>query len=113
MQSAKSWHRRNSATHAGLVHCFAPGRRSIRQHKMSSILVAVTDIIIHESFPGCRPVSIVPAAIGLASKALTSVFSVVPAEGQPNNVLAAAKNYRWIGSARWSGLGRVSLLTIE
>jgi amino acid transporter len=41
--------------------------------------------------PGGKPVAIFLATIGLASTALTIVLSVVPAEEEPNKVLAAAK----------------------
>jgi hypothetical protein len=51
MQTAESWHRYNSVTHnTGVTHCFTIRWRSLRQRKMSSILVIIPDVLIHQAF---------------------------------------------------------------
>jgi len=50
MQSAEPWHRNDSAAHFRVTQCFAASRRSLRQRKMSSVLVVIADVLIHEAF---------------------------------------------------------------
>jgi len=50
MQTAKFWHRYDSSTRFRVTHCFAASRRSLVQGKMSSVLVVITDVLIHEAF---------------------------------------------------------------
>src|ERR1039458_7148669 len=50
MQTAKPWHGYDFATCAGIVFCLTTGRRSFRQGKMRSVVVIITDVIIHKAF---------------------------------------------------------------
>jgi len=50
MQTAKPRHRNNPAGCFGPIRCFTAGRRSFLQRKMSSVLVVITDILVHDPF---------------------------------------------------------------
>ena len=50
MQAAEPWHRYNPGTRTGLARCLTTYRFPLRQCKMSSVLVVITDVLIHEPF---------------------------------------------------------------
>ena len=50
MQTAQPWHRNNSTTSSGLACGFPTYRRSFRQCQMRSVVVIVTDVLIHKAF---------------------------------------------------------------
>src|SRR5664279_6651020 len=50
MQTAKTWHGYNLTTYASVVFRFTTGRRSLRQRKMRSVIVIVTNVVGHQTF---------------------------------------------------------------
>jgi len=50
MQSAESWHRDNVALGSGFVYGITTGRRSLSQCKMSSVVMVITDVLVHQAF---------------------------------------------------------------
>ena len=50
VQPAESWHRYNLSTYTGLLLPFTSGRSTLRQRKMRSIFVVVTDVLFHQPF---------------------------------------------------------------
>ena len=51
MQTAEPWHRYYPVTHnAGVTHCLTIRGRFLRQRKMSSILVIIPDVLVHQAF---------------------------------------------------------------
>jgi hypothetical protein len=48
MQPAELWHEYNPAANFGIRPCFTACRRSLRQREMRSVVVVVTDILIHQ-----------------------------------------------------------------
>jgi hypothetical protein len=51
MQTAQPWNRYYPVTHnAGVTHCFTIHGRFLRQRKMSSILVIIPDVLVHQAF---------------------------------------------------------------
>ncbi len=51
MQASKPWHRYDSAARFRVTHCFAAGRRSLRQSKISSVHVVITGVLIYWTVP--------------------------------------------------------------
>jgi hypothetical protein len=49
MQSIKPWRKYNSVTHTGILHGLTTGRRSLGHRKMCSIIVVLTDVLVHQS----------------------------------------------------------------
>ena len=49
MQTAEPWHCYNPAADFGVACWLSTGRRSLRQREMSSIVVIIADVIIHQS----------------------------------------------------------------
>ena len=50
MQAAEPGHRYNSVINTGILDCFTTGGRSLRQRNMSSVLVVVPDVLVHQAF---------------------------------------------------------------
>jgi len=50
MQTAESWHRANVALGSGFVYGITTGRRSLSQCKMSSVVMVITDVLVHQAF---------------------------------------------------------------
>jgi hypothetical protein len=50
METAEPWHGNDLAACNGILFCLATDRRSLRQRKMSSIFVLVTDVLAHQTF---------------------------------------------------------------
>ena len=49
MQAAESWHRYNPAIHIGPPPRFTTCGRLLRQRKTGSVLVIVTDVLLHQA----------------------------------------------------------------
>ena len=49
MQPAESWHRYNPSTYTGLLLSFTTGKRYLRQREMSSILMIVPNVLVHQT----------------------------------------------------------------
>jgi len=50
MQTAEPLYRYNSAAHSGVACCFTTRRRSLRQRKMSSVIVIIKNVLVHQPF---------------------------------------------------------------
>ena len=50
MQAAKLWHGYDLAARNRILFCFTASRRSLRQRKVSPVVVVVPDVFIHEAF---------------------------------------------------------------
>jgi hypothetical protein len=50
MQTAELGHRYNPVAATEIHHCLTTGRGSLRQRKMCSVFVIVTDVISHQAF---------------------------------------------------------------
>jgi len=86
MQAAEPGHRYNSVINTGILDCFTTGGRSLRQRKMSSVLVVVPDVLVHQAFQMAFVhnnyiVEQIPAAVADPSlgHAVPSVITLKPA----------------------------------
>jgi hypothetical protein len=50
MQTTEPWRRQDMATYTVILLCLSTARSSLCQSKMSSTLVVIADVVIHESF---------------------------------------------------------------
>jgi hypothetical protein len=50
MQATKPRHGNDPATCIASLFCLTTGRRTLRQRKMSPVIVIVTDVLVHQAF---------------------------------------------------------------
>jgi hypothetical protein len=50
MQTAEPQHRHNFSARIGVLRCLAAGGRFLRQPEMRSVVVVITDVVIHQAF---------------------------------------------------------------